>query len=237
MTAALALIFIGSPDALVVGRILRGHGRMDEAGRRPLRRSVDTGLPCMAAPSLVASVGGSGAPVAPGAWFTLWIAPPGIFAPRPWAAEMAFLTDPNRYAIIGRAVVDHLPGYPLILLALLAVTLRIERDRQRAAAVWTAATALFLMLASYLAAYLVTPLDLNWHIANSMDRLIVQIWPAMLLTLCALLPPDLDPPVRHAFAEPQMGVGRRGGLSSRLLLYRFHPPLATPLPPELPKIT
>ncbi len=115
------------------------------------------------------------------------------------------------------------------------MTLRIERDRPRAAALWTAATALFLMLASYLAAYLVTPLDLNWHIATSMDRLIVQIWPAMLLTLCALLPPDLD----ALFAMPSLNRGWAWAgatiLVAGVAALPAHPPLARSRPPGTPE--
>jgi tetratricopeptide (TPR) repeat protein len=236
MTATLALIFIGSPAALVWAGFCVGMAAWTKQEGGPFAGAVILAflvwqprrswrLLAGAAPLLLLAL-----------WFTLRIAPPGIFAPRPLAAELALLTDSNRYAIIGRALIDHLPGYPLILVALLAVTLRIERDRARAAAIWTAATALLLMLASYLAAYLVTPLDLNWHIANSMDRLIVQIWPAMLLTLCGLLPPDLD---RTLFAVPSFSRGwawaGAAAVAAGLLIYPFIRRSQEPLPPGTPE--
>ncbi len=238
MTATLALIFVGSRNALLWAGFCAGMAAWTKQEGGPFAAAVILAflawqprrwwrLLAGAAPLLLLTV-----------WFTLWIAPPGTFTPRPFAAELSVLSDPNRYAIIGRAVVDHLPGYPLILVALLAVTLRIESDRRRAAAVWTAATTLVLMLASYLTAYLVTPLDLNWHIATSMDRLIVQVWPVMLLTLCALLPPDLDritsiamPSLGRAWAWAGATV-----IAAALLIYvSIHRWQAAPLPPGTPE--
>jgi MFS family permease len=34
-----------------------------------------------------------------------------------------------------------------------------------------------LMLAGYIGVYLTTPHDLDWHLATSLDRLLVQVWP------------------------------------------------------------
>ena len=93
------------------------------------------------------------------------------------------------------------------------------------------------MLASYLAAYLVTPLDLNWHIATSMDRLIVQVWPAMLLTLCALLPPDLDHITSIAMPSLSRAWAWAGAtaIAAALLLYVSIHRWQTPLPPGTPE--
>ncbi len=38
-----------------------------------------------------------------------------------------------------------------------------------------------LMLVGYYAAYLTTPYDLNWHLSTSVDRLLVQLWPLVVL--------------------------------------------------------
>jgi hypothetical protein len=40
-----------------------------------------------------------------------------------------------------------------------------------------------LMLAGYYATYLVTPHDLAWHLASSVDRLIVQLWPTLVAAM------------------------------------------------------
>ncbi|HYA98054.1 MAG TPA: hypothetical protein VEH49_08165, partial [Methylomirabilota bacterium] len=40
--------------------------------------------------------------------------------------------------------------------------------------------ALVLTLAGYFAVYLITPLDLNWHLRFSLGRLFLQVWPSAL---------------------------------------------------------
>ncbi len=229
MTAALALIFLDTPAALVWAGFCAGMAAWTKQEASPFAAALILAFLAWQPRRWWRLLAGAAPLLLLTAWFSLRIAPPGIFTPRPLAAELALLTDSGRYAIIGRAVADHLPGHPLILVALLAVVLRLERNRPRAAAVWVAATVLFLMLASYLAAYLVTPLDLNWHIASSMDRLIVQIWPAMLLTLCALLPPDLE-----LFRMPSMTrtwAWAGAAVLAAALLYQ----LKTRLPPGIPE--
>ena len=246
MTAALALIFIDSrterpSSALVWAGFCTGMAAWLKQEGGPFAAAVILAFLAWKPRRSWRLLAGAAPFLLLAAWFNIWIAPPGAFAPRPWPAELAVLTDSDRYAIIGRAVIDHLrnlgPGHPLILVALLAAALRIERDRRRAAAVWIAATALFLMLMSYLAAYLVTPLDLNWHIATSMDRLIVQIWPPMLLTICALLPPDLD----RITSDALPSVNRRWALAAAavlaagLVLYPFIRRAQETLPPGTPE--
>jgi hypothetical protein len=235
MTATLALIFIGSRNALVWAGFCAGMAAWTKQEGGPFAAAVILAFLAWQPRRWWRLLAGAAPLLLLAGWFSLWVAPPGTFTLRPFTTEMALLTDPHRYAIIGRAIVDHLPGYPLILVALLAMTLRIESDRRRAAAVWTAAATLFLMLASYLAAYLVTPLDLNWHIATSMDRLIVQIWPAMLLTMCALLPQDLErivevPSLNHGWAWTGAAV-----LVAGLLLYPSIRRWQAPLPPGPPE--
>jgi hypothetical protein len=41
-----------------------------------------------------------------------------------------------------------------------------------------------LMLASYYFVYVTTPFDITWHVSTSIDRLLVQLWPALVLTVC-----------------------------------------------------
>jgi hypothetical protein len=40
-----------------------------------------------------------------------------------------------------------------------------------------------LMFVSYCLAYLTTPFDLTWHVTTSFDRLLVQVWPSLVLTV------------------------------------------------------
>ena len=39
------------------------------------------------------------------------------------------------------------------------------------------------MLAGYFFVYLTTPHDLAWHVSTSMDRLLIHLWPSMLLAV------------------------------------------------------
>jgi hypothetical protein len=53
---------------------------------------------------------------------------------------------------------------------------RSERVRAMAAGVG-------LMLLSYYFVYVLTPFDIPWHISTSFDRLLVQLWPSLVLTV------------------------------------------------------
>ena len=56
-------------------------------------------------------------------------------------------------------------------------------ERQTYAVAGFGAAAVGLMLASYYAAFIVTPYDLTWHL-TSLSRVLVQIWPAFVWTFC-----------------------------------------------------
>jgi hypothetical protein len=45
------------------------------------------------------------------------------------------------------------------------------------------AMVLGLMLVSYYVVYVTTPFDITWHVTTSVDRLLVQLWPALVLTV------------------------------------------------------
>ena len=81
-------------------------------------------------------------------------------------------------------------GHPLILLALLALLVSPSRDPRYRAAVWISLAAVCGTFLSYVGVYLITPLDLAWHLFNSSERLLLQIWPCFVLLFCRLLPDD-----------------------------------------------
>lgn len=70
-----------------------------------------------------------------------------------------------------------------LLLAGLYVALRNrEEDRLRHGSGFRASeAALALTLAGYFAIYLITPLDIYWHLRFSLDRLFLQVWPSVIL--------------------------------------------------------
>ena len=55
-----------------------------------------------------------------------------------------------------------------------------------------------MMLVAYYAIYVITPMDLNWHLESSMDRLLLHLWP-----LCLLL---AGMTARSAASEKTLGI-------------------------------
>ncbi len=114
------------------------------------------------------------------------------------AAAVAKLTDFSRYAQIANAFfitgisftqglidlrvgVQPNPGAVNILLLvvyLLLAGVRID-GRDRTGLVRTAAV-LLLIMAGYFFVYVLTPLDLGYHLATSLNRLFLQLWPSVI---------------------------------------------------------
>ena len=90
-----------------------------------------------------------------------------------FARAVEHLRDPLP---ILRALAEHPPGRPLfwagILLALLVGVRRLPRER-------FLALALVLQLLAFVAAYVVTPHDVSWHIRWSWERIVMQLAPAL----------------------------------------------------------
>ena len=123
-------------------------------------------------------------------------APSQLFAGQTVAGVLAKIGDPGRYHLIGKSLFDRVtelgsgPGHPLILMAFLTVLLSPQRDKRYRSAVWISSIAAAGMLLSYLAVYVITPLDLPWHLLTSLDRVLIQIWPCFVLLFCRLMPDD-----------------------------------------------
>jgi hypothetical protein len=138
------------------------------------------GLLAGAAPWLILSLG-----------FKAWASAPSDLAAETTGEALSKMADPSRYAAIAGAFANHLlkmgevPGHPLILLSILSLVLTWKTKRSHGAAPWTAAIVLSAMLASYFAVYVVTPNDLEWHLNTSLDRLLLQVWPAAVLLFCS----------------------------------------------------
>lgn len=114
-------------------------------------------------------------------------------------AAWAKMTDWNRYATIIKAFfitainftqgpVDLRVGimvfYPGLVNILLPVAwlffIGANRDRQNGGGVVPIAAILLLMLGGYYFVYLLTPLPLEYHIATSLNRLFLQLWPSII---------------------------------------------------------
>jgi hypothetical protein len=135
-------------------------------------------------------------------------------------STLARLLDPARYQEIGSAFVTTLTASfsgPLLCLALLFLCLGIVDRRHNRASLAPCLLALGLMLAGYFLVYLVTPHDLRWHLTNSLDRLLLQLWP---LTLFYFFSVTATPEEAWAEQAPPPGRPHRPG-----------PQMAPPLDP------
>jgi hypothetical protein len=98
---------------------------------------------------------------------------------------LAKLSDPSRWwkTLVGFATAvlgaGPLWAHPLLLMAALAIVLRLVPAAERRARAW-----LWIPIAATLAAeyglYLITTADINWHIGTSVNRLVAQVWPSLL---------------------------------------------------------
>ena len=103
------------------------------------------------------------------------------------------LLDFSRYALILKALVNQFTGFrrwyahPTYLLAAYAWLLGVKAGRAERLTLLTPAAALGLILAGYFLIYVTTPRDLEWHLAFSLDRLLIQLWPSFVLLFFLLV--------------------------------------------------
>jgi hypothetical protein len=96
------------------------------------------------------------------------------------------LMDPDRHMAVLGLMAQHamrwsapfaFAVFPIVSLVAAWMALRIGE------VVRVMAIVLGLMLASYYVVYVTTPFDITWHVTTSVDRLLVQLWPALVLTM------------------------------------------------------
>jgi hypothetical protein len=96
------------------------------------------------------------------------------------------IADLGRYGTVISAFGDEFRAmaagwyHPILPLIVLAVVLKFDRERRRDVAYCGAILAALLL--SYCAVFIVTKNDLKWQLQGSLGRLLVQVWPALLLT-------------------------------------------------------
>jgi hypothetical protein len=114
-------------------------------------------------------------------------------------AAWAKLTDLSRYAMIAKAffitglsftqgpvdlrvgIMKFSPGLVNMLLPVAwFFFMGANRDRQNRDGVISTTAILVLMLSGYFFVYLLTPLPLDYHIATSLNRLFLQLWPSII---------------------------------------------------------
>jgi hypothetical protein len=128
---------------------------------------------------------------APGILLTLWLkfflAPAVDPLVTQGGSGLARLHDLNRYTAVASGFFNNLlnlgagVAHPLILLAILAILVRLQMEAGYQLPSLIATAALALVFLSYCLVYLITPYGLEWQIQSSFDRLILQVWPSFLL--------------------------------------------------------
>ncbi len=129
-------------------------------------------------------------------WFKLTAAPPtDLFSLRSEADVVSKLSDPSRYLLIGRVLLMKLVlfGNGLALLTVLALAFcgfEVKEGHRRALA--AGSFALAIVLGGHFYIYVITPWGLDWHLRTSLERLLLQLWPAALfLAFMAIRPPGM----------------------------------------------
>jgi hypothetical protein len=167
---------------------------------------------------------------APGILLTLWLkfflAPAVDPLVTQGASGLTRLLDVSRYAQVGEAFFKELlnlgsgVAHPLILLAILFVTLRWQFAAPYRYPSMIAIASLVLVFLSYCATLVVAPYGLTWQLQTSFDRLFLQVWPSVLLILFVVLRSVVDaaPP---AIAS-KSGVARKSprGFAKRVPVKR-----------------
>jgi hypothetical protein len=119
-------------------------------------------------------------------WFKLALAPPlGLTEGLSMDVFVIRLLDLDRHVTVAALMTQHaarwsapfaVAVFPLMLVAAIWMAAR------SGPAVRVMAAVSSLMLASYYLVYVTTPFDIAWHVSTSIDRLLVQLWPALVLT-------------------------------------------------------
>jgi len=136
---------------------------------------------------------GAAAPMAIATYFKFFMAPPtGTFAQVSPGNAMHRLMEWPRYVEIIKAFwVEGLAqgagvANPVVCLAVMGAFLKFAPERLRNLVMISSLGALLAMYAGYFCTYVVTPLDLTWHLNTSLDRLYAQLWPSLLLLVPAM---------------------------------------------------
>ncbi|MDD3012141.1 MAG: glycosyltransferase family 39 protein [Candidatus Gastranaerophilales bacterium] len=96
------------------------------------------------------------------------------------------ILTPERYAeifsqfiIVIKNYFGRLTGLPLLVIYALLIGINVRKEYKTN--IITIIITLCLMIMGYVGIYLITPHDLHWHLSTSLYRLLLQLWPCLLL--------------------------------------------------------
>jgi hypothetical protein len=121
-------------------------------------------------------------------YFKLQLAPANdLIAGQGLHETLGRLRTGSRYFVVARAFKDQVASWssnnflaPMWVLAIYAICVGPRADASQLSAMRTPTVVLGLVLAGYAFTYVTTPLDLERHLASSLDRLLLQLWPSLL---------------------------------------------------------
>ena len=122
---------------------------------------------------------------------------------------LARLTDFTRYLMIGKSFIlffyDKLARQWLIILPIYFFLLGKTKQHVNEESIKTAVLIVLFMLVGYFFIYLITPLNLAWHLKTSIWRLFLQLWPTIIFSffLVAATPEELFLKKRNPAASAQ----------------------------------
>ena len=99
---------------------------------------------------------------------------------------LARLTDFSRYLVIGKSFIvffyDKLAKEWLIILPIYFLIFGKTKQNANAESLKTSVLIVVFMLCGYFFIYLITPLDLPWHLRTSIWRLFLHLWPTIIFS-------------------------------------------------------
>ena len=126
-------------------------------------------------------------------YFKVRYAPPNdLFGSHDLGPFLARLRDSHRYALIARAFGNELLRWGNGLTAVFVIYLvarGVTSRRPHPTFVSAGFIALVLMFVGYFFVYVLTPMDLIWHLGTSLERLLLQMWPTFLFLLFLVIGP------------------------------------------------
>jgi hypothetical protein len=136
----------------------------------------------------VAFLAGIALPLAMVLWFKLAIAPPNdIFGSRNYGEFVDKVLNRDRYMTVLFNVSDGFWSFggwivnPILFVIGYVLLQRLDR-RMLLNIGWLQGVFICtILLASYCAVYIITPMNLQWHLDSSLPRLYLHLWPAFLL--------------------------------------------------------
>jgi hypothetical protein len=138
-------------------------------------------------------------------YFKAFLAPSSYFADQTPVQALHKMVEADRYVRIGKSLVTEALrlgdwwANPLLLLAILAIALRLRIDAPQSRPILAVGLTLASLFAAYCGVYIVTPLDLSYHLNTSLDRLYAQMWPTFLFLMFLAL----ETPEEHFGASPK----------------------------------